>query len=604
MTRKYLLGVMLLFLAALLVPACGGEMPPAIEDFTGFPSADDGPGELPGGFGTLTQGVAPTEAPVLVGPTGTSSDTTPLFQWDPIAGGAYWYYIWVNDAFGGTPIKKLIREIDAGCAGGTGDCSWESTALNPGTYRFYIVGLDDAYAAGPWSTGMSFTISTAPADAPVLVAPSGYTTRTPTYQWQPITGGAYAYYVWVNDAFGGTPVKQLVLEGDAGCAGGTGTCSYVSPQLAVGNYRFYVRGQDSAGNPGPWSNGMSFSATQSGGAVATNLLPVGTSYNTPYYRWTPPAGGADEYQIWVNDGYGGTPVKQFVTQEEVGCDEGVGTCSWIGPPMAYGWYKFYIRTRESGVYGPWSTGSLFRITSTCTPGTCSTFGYNCDTPDNGCGDPIANGCGTCTNPETCGGGGTQYVCGQPATCSDNIQNQGETGIDCGGPCPACSSYLFFSEYIEGSSNNKAVEIYNTHSAAINLSICSVRIFFNGSGSPGSTIALSGTIASHGTSVLCNNSSVPALLAKCNQTSGSLTFNGDDAVQLWCDGTTSVDVIGQIGMDPGNEWGTGLTSTADNTILRNCSVTAGDPNGADAFDPSIEWTGYATDTFDYLGSHCP
>ena len=27
----------------------------------------------------------------------------------------------------------------------------------------------------------------------------------------------------------------------------------------------------------------------------------------------------------------------------------------------------------------------------------------------------------------------------PATCSDGIQNQGETGVDCGGPCPACTN---------------------------------------------------------------------------------------------------------------------------------------------------------------------
>jgi len=33
---------------------------------------------------------------------------------------------------------------------------------------------------------------------------------------------------------------------------------------------------------------------------------------------------------------------------------------------------------------------------------------------------------------TTGGGGG-------ATCSDGIQNQGETGIDCGGPCPACAT---------------------------------------------------------------------------------------------------------------------------------------------------------------------
>ena len=54
--------------------------------------------------------------------------------------------------------------------------------------------------------------------------------------------------------------------------------------------------------------------------------------------------------------------------------------------------------------------------------------------------------------------------------------------------------------------------------------------------------------------------------------------------------------------PTNEWGTGLTSTMDNTLRRKSSVTAGDTNGADAFDPAVQWDGFAIDTFDGLGSH--
>ena len=54
----------------------------------------------------------------------------------------------------------------------------------------------------------------------------------------------------------------------------------------------------------------------------------------------------------------------------------------------------------------------------------------------------------------------------------------------------------------------------------------------------------------------------------------------------------LDSIGQVGVDPGTEWGTGLTSTADNTLRRKATVTAGDPNGADAFDPAAEWDGFA------------
>ncbi len=44
------------------------------------------------------------------------------------------------------------------------------------------------------------------------------------------------------------------------------------------------------------------------------------------------------------------------------------------------------------------------------------------------------------------------------------------GFPLGSPQPvaAASSELFFSEYIEGSSNNKALEIYNDTGAAIDL----------------------------------------------------------------------------------------------------------------------------------------
>jgi hypothetical protein len=38
-----------------------------------------------------------------------------------------------------------------------------------------------------------------------------------------------------------------------------------------------------------------------------------------------------------------------------------------------------------------------------------------------------------------------------------------------------------------------------------------------------------------------------------------------------EGTTIVDVIGQIGFDPGTEWGSGLVSTADNTLRRKTAV---------------------------------
>ncbi|HEX9689550.1 MAG TPA: lamin tail domain-containing protein [Thermoanaerobaculia bacterium] len=164
--------------------------------------------------------------------------------------------------------------------------------------------------------------------------------------------------------------------------------------------------------------------------------------------------------------------------------------------------------------------------------------------------------------------------------------------------------LFFSEYIEGSSNNKALEIFNGTGTAVDLaaSVYNVQMHFNGNPVAGLTINLSGTVANGDVFVLAHSSADPAILALADQTNGAGWFNGDDAVVLRKD-TAVIDVIGQIGFDPGTEWGTGLTSTADNTLRRKCAITMGDTNGSDAFDPSIEWDGFANNTFSGLGSHC-
>ena len=168
---------------------------------------------------------------------------------------------------------------------------------------------------------------------------------------------------------------------------------------------------------------------------------------------------------------------------------------------------------------------------------------------------------------------------------------------------AASSDLFFSEYVEGTSNNKALEIFNGTGAPVNLGTdgYNVQMFFNGSPTAGLTINLTGTVANGDVFVLAQASASAPILAVADQTSSASWFNGDDAVVLR-KGTTVLDVIGQVGVDPGTEWGTGLTSTADNTLRRKPAITDGDPNGTDAFDPATEWDGFATDTFGGLGSH--
>lgn len=171
------------------------------------------------------------------------------------------------------------------------------------------------------------------------------------------------------------------------------------------------------------------------------------------------------------------------------------------------------------------------------------------------------------------------------------------------PAQAAATDLFLSEYVEGSGNNKALEVFNGTAAPVDLAAgqYSVQMYFNGGPAAGLTIPLTGTVAPGDVHVLAQASASPTVLAQADQTNASGWFNGDDAVVLR-KGTQMLDVVGQVGTDPGTEWGSGLTGTADNTLARLASVCAGDPDGSDPFDPAAQWTGAAVDTFTGLGSH--
>ncbi len=162
--------------------------------------------------------------------------------------------------------------------------------------------------------------------------------------------------------------------------------------------------------------------------------------------------------------------------------------------------------------------------------------------------------------------------------------------------------LLFTEYVEGSSNNKAVEITNLGGASIDLSTCIIQRYSNGGDSP-RDIALSGTLASGESYVLCNPSIDAAATGSCDGMDSQINHNGNDGLALSCGGMM-LDMIGQIGDDPGSDgWEGGGLSTTNRTLRRKCSVGFGDTDGSDAFDPSVEWDGFPSDTFGGLGSHC-
>jgi predicted extracellular nuclease len=167
---------------------------------------------------------------------------------------------------------------------------------------------------------------------------------------------------------------------------------------------------------------------------------------------------------------------------------------------------------------------------------------------------------------------------------------------------AATSELFFSEYIEGSSFDKALEIYNGTGAAVDLAAggYTVQFSFNG-GTSTASYALTGMVANDDVYVVTATNVSATLAAYADQQFGTAWFNGDDAVVLWKGGVggTIVDVFGQVGFDPGAEWAGG---GQDDTLRRLDTICAGDTNPNDAFDASLEWVVYPINTFDGLGSH--
>ena len=165
--------------------------------------------------------------------------------------------------------------------------------------------------------------------------------------------------------------------------------------------------------------------------------------------------------------------------------------------------------------------------------------------------------------------------------------------------------LIISEYLEGSSNNKYLEIYNGTGASVNLDDYSIQLYSNGSPDVGREINLEGTLNNNDVFVIGHTSG--EIFQDTDMNHGWLSFNGNDAVVLYKKSTdTPVDVFGCIGQDPGETWtAAGDLSTKDMTLRRNETVTDGatmEENQTDFATLANEWHAFPKDNISGLGQH--
>lgn len=161
------------------------------------------------------------------------------------------------------------------------------------------------------------------------------------------------------------------------------------------------------------------------------------------------------------------------------------------------------------------------------------------------------------------------------------------------------NHPIISEYGEGSSNNKWIEIYNPSDFdTIDLTEYQIRLYTNGSTTAGSTLSLSGTLSPGDVFTIANSSANTAILAIADITHGVANFNGDDAIGIFYEGDSEIiDVIGIIGNDPGTAWEVEGIITAEYTLVRNVGVN----QPTSTWYPG-EWFALPQDDISKLGYH--
>jgi len=196
----------------------------------------------------------------------------------------------------------------------------------------------------------------------------------------------------------------------------------------------------------------------------------------------------------------------------------------------------------------------------------------------------------------------------------------------------CSD-LFFSEYVEGSANNKTLEIYNPTNEPVDLGLYVIKRYSNGSPFPTEALPLSGILQPKQTLVVTNGQtdsvwvqnggywSLPISQELYNigdfHCSGiyptPMYFNGDDALTLETITGGVIDIFGKIGEQPQNGWNNIPPSytagaqwwtswTVDQTLIRKPSVKQGVKTNPALFMVHMEWDSLPRNTFDSLGFH--
>ena len=184
--------------------------------------------------------------------------------------------------------------------------------------------------------------------------------------------------------------------------------------------------------------------------------------------------------------------------------------------------------------------------------------------------------------------GTTYSITVQAYDAAGNSSASSTALSLTTTAAATFTELYFSEYLEGSSNNKAIEISNRTGSSIALSAYSIKKQVNGSTSWTAVATLSGTLANNTTYVVAHSSYALTCGGTINLKTTNLDFNGNDTVGLFKNHVL-IDIIGTSGSS--------ANFALDVTLRRNVSKPR-------TTYLASEWTSYTVDTCTNIGTVNP
>ncbi len=235
-------------------------------------------------------------APTITAPAAVTTSINPRIVWTAVDGAAS-YDLWVNNL--STGRSQYIRQTNIART----PTYFDPPVLTQGNYTAWVRAANGNGEYSPWSTGYLFTVDILPPATPRMTGPLGLngsttvTTIKPTFTWT-AAARASVYDLWVNNMTTGQ--GQIVRKSDIT------TTSYTSiANLPQGEYRAFIRGINSAGEVGEWSNVFIFTIDEATPSVPKITAPVpnpaGSVENAnPTFTWTSDV-RAPLYELKIDD---------------------------------------------------------------------------------------------------------------------------------------------------------------------------------------------------------------------------------------------------------------------------------------------------------------